>query len=105
MADLAKSGEIRQFLATNIYVGDVPIDILIQKSLDGRGANVMILCTQKYNRETNCHKCGLKIQLIMQKGIIKALVFVKIDHFFSGKLAKIAKNSEHNIDPRSFKAF
>jgi alpha/beta superfamily hydrolase len=41
----------------------------------------------------------------MQKGIIKALVFVKIDHFFSGKLAKIAKNSEHNIDPRSFKAF
>jgi hypothetical protein len=41
----------------------------------------------------------LKLLLVFAKIVIITLVFEKNDIFFCRKLAKIAENSDHNIDP------
>jgi hypothetical protein len=42
----------------------------------------------------------LKLLLVFAKILIITLVFEKNANFFRRKLAKIAENCDHNIDPR-----
>jgi hypothetical protein len=41
----------------------------------------------------------LKLLLVFAKILIKKFVFEKNAYFIAGKLAKIAENFDHNIDP------
>jgi hypothetical protein len=62
------------------------------------GTDVMILKIF-LPKNLECWRFLLKLLLVFTKNVIITLVFEKKSQFFRRKLAKIAENCDHNIDP------